>query len=57
MDYGLHGQQQHLDDEQFGFRKHHPCETAIDIIQMDWKKEIHQWKLFVDWIAICKLQK
>jgi len=27
-------------DEQFGFRKNHSCETALNMIQMDWKTEI-----------------
>jgi len=27
-------------NEQFGFRKNHSCETALNMIQMDWKNDI-----------------
>lgn len=36
-----------LIDEQFGFRKNHSCETAINMIQMDWKKEIDQGNVVI----------
>ena len=34
-------------NEQFGFRKNHSCETAINMIQMDWKNEIENGNVVI----------